>query len=141
MKAMENHGRNWWHGASCATRQRYETKHMKITDIASLLGGDIVSGKTREDTRISFGFAADLLSDVLTLEVDGILFITGLCTLQTIRTAEVAEIDCIVIARGKKASPAMIELADRNGIIVIETECSVYKASGILYEAGLKPIY
>ncbi|WP_300670570.1 DRTGG domain-containing protein [Desulfoluna sp.] len=114
---------------------------MKITNIASLLGGDIVSGKTQQENHISFGFAADLLSDVLTLDVEGVLFITGLCTLQTIRTAEVAEIDCIVIARGKKVSPAMVELANRNGIVVIETECSVYKASGILYEAGLKPIY
>jgi len=118
-----------------------ETKPMKITEITTLLGGHIVSGKARAYTSVRYGFAADLLSDVLTLETDGILVITGLCTLQTIRTAEMAEVDCVVIARGKKVSPAMVDLAERTGVILIEADCSVFKASGILFEAGLKPIY
>ena len=116
-------------------------KLMKITEITTLLGGHIVCGKSRASTTVRYGFAADLLSDVLTLETDGILVITGLCTLQTIRTAEMAEIDCVVIARGKKVSPAMKDLADRTGVILVEADCSVFKASGILYESGLQPIY
>ena len=116
-------------------------KLMKITEITTLLGGHIVCGKSRAATTVHYGFAADLLSDVLTLETDGILVITGLCTLQTIRTAEMAEIDCVVIARGKKVSPAMKDLADRTGVILVEADCSVFKASGILYESGLRPIY
>ncbi|SCX97971.1 hypothetical protein [Desulfoluna spongiiphila] len=114
---------------------------MKITNITTLLGGNIVTGKERVETPVSFGFAADLLSDVLTLEVESVLLITGLCTLQTIRTAEMAEIDCVVIARGKKVSPAMKDLAERTGLILIEVDCSVYKASGILFDAGLEPVF
>lgn len=114
---------------------------MKIVEITTLLGGNIVCGKGRSYITVGYGFAADLLSDVLTLETDGVLVITGLCSLQTIRTAEMAEIDCIVIARGKKVSPAMKDLAERTGVILIETDCSVFKASGLLYEAGLQPIY
>ncbi|VFQ44509.1 DRTGG domain-containing protein [Desulfoluna butyratoxydans] len=114
---------------------------MKITNIATLLGGNIVTGKERVETRVSYGFAADLLSDVLTLEVEGVLLITGLCTLQTIRTAEMAEIECVVIARGKKVSPAMKDLAERTGLILIEVECSVFRASAMLFDAGLEPVF
>lgn len=114
---------------------------MKVTNIITLLEGRVVTGEERLETPISYGFSADLLSDVLTLEVEGILFITGLCTLQTIRTAEMAEIDCIVIARGKKVSPAMKDLAQRTGVILIEVDFSVFKVSGILYAAGLRPIF
>ena len=90
---------------------------------------------------VHYGFSADLLSDVLTLEKEGVLLVTGLCSLQTIRTAEMAEIECIVIARGKKVSRSMVELADRTGVILVECDYSVFKASGILFDAGLEPIY
>jgi hypothetical protein len=50
-------------------------------------------------------FASDLMSDVLTLKNDNLVLITGLATLQTIRTAEMADINCIIFVRNKKVSP------------------------------------
>jgi hypothetical protein len=35
----------------------------------------------------------------------------------------------------------MIELANENGLILMETPFSIYKASGILYSHGLKAVY
>ena len=35
----------------------------------------------------------------------------------------------------------MIDLADENGMVVIRTDYSMFKTSGILYSAGLKPVY
>ena len=118
-----------------------EEETMKITEVAAALGGHIACGRDRAEITVDYGFSADLLSDVLTLEKEKILLVTGLCSLQTIRTAEMAEIDCIVIARGKKVSPSMVELADRAGVILVECDYSVFRPSGILFDAGLKPIY
>ncbi len=47
-------------------------------------------------------FGSDLMSDVLTLEDHDLLLITGLANPQTIRTAEMADIKMIIIARGKE---------------------------------------
>jgi len=35
----------------------------------------------------------------------------------------------------------MTELAEENDICIIETEYSVFRVSGILYQNGIKPIY
>ena len=114
---------------------------MRVDEIATLLQGKIVCGAPQSELALSYGFAADLLSDVLTLDHDGILLVTGLCTPQTIRTAEMAEIDCVVIARGKQAGREMLELAQSAGVVLIESNRSVFQVSGLLFNAGLRPVY
>ncbi len=65
----------------------------------------------------------------------------GLCNLQTIRTAEMAEVSCILFVRGKKITPEMIELANENQMVLMTTEYSMFRTVGELYTNGLKPIY
>ena len=81
------------------------------------------------------------MSDVLTLDTDHILLVTGLSNVQTIRTAEMADIEVVLLARNKKATPDMIELANENGLVLLETSFSIFRSSGILYENGLNPVY
>jgi len=114
---------------------------MKVKDIVKILDARIVCGEGRQDYAIDVAFASDLMSDVLTLKNDHVLLITGLANLQTIRTAEMSDINCIVFARNKKASPEMVALAGENDIILIECRYSVFRTSGLLYQAGVKPIY
>jgi hypothetical protein len=52
-----------------------------------------------------------------------------------------ADIDCIVFARKKKASPDIIYLAKENNIAIIECSYSMFKTCGLLFSAGLKPVY
>jgi serine kinase of HPr protein (carbohydrate metabolism regulator) len=61
--------------------------------------------------------------------------------MQTIRTAEMADIHTVVLARGKKATPDMIALAHQNSMMLLETPFSIFKTSGILYQHGVKPLY
>lgn len=114
---------------------------MNISEIEKILSGNIVCGKKRALETVNYGFSSDLLSDVLTLEVDSLILITGLVNVQTIRTAEMSEISKIVFARGKKVSQEMIQLAEQNDMVLMECECSVFKASGLLFKAGLKSVY
>lgn len=88
-----------------------------------------------------YAFASDLMSDVLTTQTDGMLLLTGLSNLQTIRTAEMSDVQGIVIVRGKEITPDMIELAEENEIVLFACKNSLYKVSGILYEKGLKPLF
>jgi predicted transcriptional regulator len=114
---------------------------VKISDIIKYTEARVVSGTLKIDKELDKAFSSDLMSDVLTLDEENILLITGLSNLQLVRTAEMADIHVVLLARGKQASPEMIELASENNLMIIETAFSIYKASGILYSNGLKAVY
>ncbi len=114
---------------------------MRITEIAKLTSGVIVTSAGQHDMEVEYAFASDLMSDVLTTDVDNLLLITGLSNLQTIRTAEMSDIYAVLLARGKRASEEMKSLASEQGITIIETGFSMFRSSGLLYNAGLKPVY
>jgi hypothetical protein len=46
-----------------------------------------------------------------------------------------------VYARGKKASPEMVELAEENEMVLMECRYSMFRISGLLYQAGVQPVY
>ena len=81
------------------------------------------------------------MSDVLTLTHEDVLFITGLVTAQTIRTAIVADIHVVVIVRGKAVPASIAELARANEVILIASDFSMFRASGELFAAGLAAIH
>lgn len=116
---------------------------MTIHEIVDCIGGQVVAGQAlcNGHRPIEFAFASDLMSDVLRQEASGMLLITGLSNMQTIRTAEMADISCIVFARGKRATPDMIALAEENGMVLIETPFSMFRTSGMLYGCGLKALF
>jgi serine kinase of HPr protein (carbohydrate metabolism regulator) len=114
---------------------------MTVEEIARLLQAEIVCGTDRSDHQIEIAFASDLMSDVLTLCEDNVMLITGLANTQTIRTAEMAEIPCVIIARDKFISEDMIEIANDNDIILLKCRYSLYKTCGLLYHAGILPVF
>ncbi len=118
-----------------------KSERMKVEQIAELLDGKVVCGQDLLDRNVNSVFASDLMSDVLTLKSDDLLLMTGLGNVQTIRTAEMSDISTIIFVRNKKVNPDMLELAAENDMILIECPYSMFKASGILYQAGLEPIY
>ena len=116
---------------------------MKLQDIVKTIDGKvIVNGNNgHENGGFEMAFASDLMSDVLTLKNDNVFLITGLANLQTIRTAEMADINCIIFVRNKKVSPEMARLANESGINLIECRFSMFRASGLLFQSGLNPVY
>jgi len=114
---------------------------MKIREVVDLLNAKVVSGNNQLDAEVEYCFSSDLMSDVLTVKTDNLLLVTGLANLQTIRTSEMSDITKIIFVRKKKATDEMIRLAAENETILIECDYSMFKTSGILYHAGLKPVY
>ncbi|MFA8299914.1 MAG: DRTGG domain-containing protein [Hyphomicrobiales bacterium] len=114
---------------------------MKIEGIKQLIEATVICGEESLDHEVEFGFASDLMSDVLTLDDDNTILITGLANLQSIRTAEMADLRCIILARNKDASDDMVALAKELDLIILKSKYSVFKTSGILFNAGLKPVY
>jgi hypothetical protein len=114
---------------------------MQISEIINITQSKLLTGEVNNETYVLRAFASDLMSDVLTLDTDNLLLITGLNNLQTIRTAEMAEIKYILFVRSKIPTPEMIELAKNENILLMVSQKSMFQASGLLFEAGLKPVY
>jgi serine kinase of HPr protein (carbohydrate metabolism regulator) len=114
---------------------------MNVKDIGEILEARIVCGEEFLYRPISCGFASDLMSDVLTLDSEEMVLLTGLANLQTIRTSEMAEVSCIVFVRNKKVTREMIEVARENNMVLMECKYSMFKAVSKLAEAGLNPVY
>jgi predicted transcriptional regulator len=114
---------------------------MTVKEIADIVNGKVICCEDELSISIKYAFASDLMSDVLTIEKENLVLITGLSNLQTIRTAEMSDINCIIFARDKKIGEDMISLAKENKMILIESPHSVFHISGELYKAGIKSIY
>ena len=114
---------------------------MEVNKVAQLLNAKVICGDDYLNKNIIRAFASDLMSDVLTLDTDNLLLITGLCNLQTIRTAEMADITFIMFVRGKKVTPEMKAIAKDNDMVLLECSYSMFKTIGMLYCEGLQPVY
>ncbi len=114
---------------------------MKIRDIADILDADVVCGEKDLDNEIKCGFASDLMSDVLTLDTDNMILITGLANTQTIRTVEMADVKCILFVRNKQVTHEMLELAKEEDLVLLQCKYSMFNAVGKLFTAGLSPVY
>lgn len=114
---------------------------IRLTDIVKLLEGKVVTGEQFLEKEVVYGFASDLMSDVLTIDKDQLLLITGLTNIQTLRTAEMSDIRYIVFVRDKNVTEEMVNIADDNEILIISCRFSMFKAVSLLANAGLKPVY
>jgi len=110
---------------------------MTIKEIVKILDGQVVVGEDKLGTEVLTGCGCDLMSDVLTFIKSGAMLLTGLVNPQSIRTAEIAEIDVVCFVRGKMPSEDMIELAKEKDIALLATSLPLFEACGRLYTNGL----
>jgi len=114
---------------------------MEVKDVCKIVDAQLHTSSREKECKIEKAFSSDLMSDVLTLLTDNLLLITGLNNIQTVRTAEMGDICHILFVRGKQPSEKMIELAEEQQIVLMSTSYSMFKASGLLWAAGLSPVY
>ena len=110
---------------------------MTLGEVKEVLGAEVIVGGDALDQQVDLACGADLMSDVLAFTKPDSLLLTGLTNLQTIRTAEVAEIKAICFVRGKRPAPETIELATEKGIPLLCTMLPMYESCGRLHRRGL----
>ena len=77
------------------------------------------------------------MSDVLAFIKPNALLLTGLTNVQSVRTANVAEVKAIVYVRGKFPDKDAVALAQEEGIVLLATNLPLYESCGRLYARGL----
>ena len=110
---------------------------MKIREIAALLGAEVLCCAERLDEQVHAACGSDMMSDVLAYVKDQAVLLTGLVNIQTVRTADMMDMVCIVFVRSKRPTLEMIETAQESGIALLSTEKRMFEACGILYTNGL----
>ncbi len=110
---------------------------MTAKQVQDVLGARVLTGEDLLASEIKSACGSDMMSDVLAFSKDHSVLLTGLCNPQVIRTAEMLDIVCVIFVRGKKPEPAMLEMAEERGLIVMETGHRMFTACGMLYQAGL----
>jgi serine kinase of HPr protein (carbohydrate metabolism regulator) len=110
---------------------------MNIGEIALLVQGKILTDGVNTKLEVGGAFAGDLMSDVLaTIKPEAIL-ITGLNNPQVIRTALIADVRMVIIARGKQPSMDMIELATSEGMPMVSSPLGLFELSARLAENNI----
>ena len=110
---------------------------MKLTEIARILDATLLVGEDKLGIDITRCGASDLMSDILAGPSEGSLLLTGLTTVQVIRTASIAGIGVIAFVRGKTAPPEVLELARAGGMPLLSAPHSMFVACGRLHAQGL----
>ena len=121
---------------------------MTLTELMQLVDARTYTPTLIKDKDIQFGFCSDLMSDALVIMnsvkdktiLDHTILITGLATQQSIRTAEMLDVDVVLLVRGKIPSEKVIMLAIEANVMLISTEVTMFNASGLLYEKGIRGV-
>ncbi len=111
---------------------------MQVSDLIRILDAKLHSGEDKLDMEIMSACGADLMSDVMAFVKEKVVLLTGLITTQTIRTADLMDIRVVILVRGKAPTQDMIEMARRNGMVLLSTRNTMFISCGLLYEAGLR---
>jgi hypothetical protein len=123
---------------------------MKLADIVKKFNCTIYTNDLYQpEKEIKFAFCSDLMSDALmimnTVKESGILedsvLITGLTTNQSIRTAEMLDVEVVLLVRGKIPADQVIQLAKESNIILLGTGITMFNVSGMMYQEGIKGIF
>ena len=110
---------------------------MKLTELITLIEGHVLTNGVSLDREVAGGCGADLMSDVLAYSLPNAVLLTGLCSTQVVRTAQMADVRAIIFLRGKQPSSEIIELATEENIPLISSDMGMFELCGRLYKAGL----
>ena len=111
---------------------------MRVSELISILDGELIFGEDFLDREVASACGSDLMSDVLAFVKLQSVLLTGLINPQTVRTAEMMDMGCIVFVRGKNPDEATIQLAKDRSIALVRTGHTMFTACGLLYQSGLR---
>jgi len=111
---------------------------MNLKDIVTILEGELLSPEADLEVEVPCAFASDLISDILMCTKEPTLLLTGLTNNQVIRLSDMIDIIAIIFVRGKRPLGEIVEMARERNLPLICTNLTMYRSSGLLYNAGLR---
>ena len=110
---------------------------MKLSEIVDALDASVLIGENHLEKEIDTCGASDLMSDILAGLSEGCILLTGLTTVQVIRTAMVAGVGAVVFVRGKTPPQEVIDLAGAQDLPLMSSPYSMFVSCGRLHACNL----
>ena len=118
-----------------------DEEDMRLSEIQKALKAKVIVGNDKLDIELIGGAASDLMSDLLRgPPKTGVLVLSGLNNIHVIRTAVIAGVSAVVVARDKVPSADMIAYAREQELPLLSTPFTMYTACGRLFGRGLRGI-
>ncbi len=111
---------------------------MTIERIISILDCKILNLDVNTSVTVDSVYATDLMSDVLANCKKGSLLLTILPNLQSVRAAEMTEVEVVCYVSGRQPKPEALAHGRKKKMIILTTEYSMYKACSLLHDSGLE---
>jgi len=111
---------------------------MDLREIIKLANGILLTSGIDTNIKISGGYGADLMSDVLAASQPDAVLLTGLTNPQVVRTAQMAEFRAIIFVRGKQPQSETLLIAIQENIPLITSPLGMFELCGRLHHAGLQ---
>jgi predicted transcriptional regulator len=111
---------------------------MTLGEIKQLLDCEVISGHELMETEVTGCFAADLMSDVLAFSRSEAILVTGLSSIQSVHTADVADLRAILYIHDKRPAAAVVEVARQQNIPLLTTRRFMFETCGLLFGHGLR---
>jgi len=110
---------------------------MRLEHVMEVLEANVYTDIPYSGIEIKAACGADLMSDALAFGENKGLLLTGLNNPQCVRTAEMMDIHCVMLVRGKEPAKELVALANEKEIVIMKTDHTMFTACGMLYQAGL----
>ncbi|MGM0443821.1 MAG: hypothetical protein ACQEQV_06510 [Fibrobacterota bacterium] len=98
-----------------------------VKEISTCTLNDVLRGEDIDGVVVT-----ELMSDVLTIDYDNILFITSLCSFQAITTADIIGAVGVIITSGKEISDEIRAMAVERKLALFTTDLRNFEISALL---------
>ena len=107
---------------------------MKLSELASRIGAEILTQGLCGDAEIGRVYAGDRVSDLLNEASSETLLVTSLSGRQIVRIAELMDVPAICLVKGTRPDADMIAAAAQKGTAVLVSPDGMFETCGRLYD-------
>ncbi len=120
--------------------EKTDMKAMTLKDVKDILKAEVFVGDDNLATTVTAGTGSDLMSDMLRVPKTGVVLLSGLNTVQVVRTSVIAAVAAVVLVRGKRPTQDMVAQALEHGLPLMSTPFTMFSACGRLFGRGLRGV-
>ena len=106
---------------------------MTVADLIRELGLEVFCAGGGLDAVVEGGYTSDLLSDVMGHADSGRVWITLQAHKNVVAIASLKDLAAVIIVKGFKPDPETLELASREGVVLLGSAEQEFELSGKIY--------
>jgi hypothetical protein len=111
---------------------------MNLSELIGTYGLTVFAPPVDGQPKVTFGYASDMLSDVIANTGKDCVWVTMQTHANIIAVAALKDVGAIVIVSNHKPADDTIAMAKQKGICVLGTGMTTFEICGQLYTAGIR---